>query len=156
MAFLRAPRGLANTAASGPMRTQTAGLTRVLSDAAICEYRLVTLAEELPITESCEMADAILAETGIAPRVYCNRMLDLPASVPELPATNPAAPFVAAMARVAARQRDGLAALDELGQSRAGPVCRLPLIPTMDPNSLLEALADVLDDALDEAPGNTA
>lgn len=147
MALLRAPRGLAQTAASGPMHSQSVGLTRLLSDAAICEYRLVTLAEELPIAEACEMAAGIHAETGVAPRVYCNRMLDLPARLPALPATNPAAPFVAAMARTAAHQREALAALDALGRSRAGPVCQLPLVPTLDAGAMLEALTDALDGA---------
>jgi hypothetical protein len=145
MALLRAPRGLAQTAASGPMHTQSVGLTRLLSDATICEYRLVTMAEELPIAEACEMAVGIHAETGIAPRLYCNRMLDLPARLPLLPATDPAALFLAGMARVARRQRDGLDALGELGGARAGPVCPLPLVPTLDAGRLLEALADALD-----------
>src|SRR3990167_6024026 len=147
MALLRAPRGLAQTAASGPMHSQSVGLTRLLSDAAICEYRLVTLAEELPIAEACEMAAGILAETGVAPRVYCNRMLDLAAWLPALPATDLAAPFVAAMVRIAAHPHEGLAALDALGRSRAGPVCRLPLVPTLDAGAMLEALTDALDAA---------
>jgi hypothetical protein len=144
MAFLRAPRGMAQTVSSGPMHTQSRELTALLSDAAICEYRLVTLAEELPISEACELAVDIHAETGIAPRVFCNRMISLPARLPTLPVSNPAALFVASMAQVAARQRDGLAALEALGGHRAGPVCRLPLLPTLDAGPLLEALADAL------------
>jgi len=145
MAMLRAPRGLSQTAASGPMHKQSIALTCLLSDAAICEYRLVTMAEELPIAEACEMAVEIRAETGIAPRVYCNRMIELPARLHVPPATDPAAPFVASMARLAARQRHGLAALEGLGRSRTGEVCRLPLVPTLDAAPLLEALADALD-----------
>jgi hypothetical protein len=91
------------------------------------------------------MAAAIRAETGIAPRVYCNRMIDLPARFRVPSATDPAAAFVASMARVAARQRDGLATLDELGRDRAGPVCQLPLVPTLDAGAMLDALADTLD-----------
>lgn len=153
MALLRAPRGLAQTATAGPMHTQSVALTRLLSDPAICEYRLVTLAEELPVAEACEMAAGIHAETGIAPHVYCNRMQDLPASFKDLPATNPAAPFVVAMARVATRQRDGLAALDALGSHRTGQVWQLPLVATLDAVALLESLADALDVALDAGPG---
>lgn len=144
MALLRAPRGLSQTASSGPMHTQSIGLTRLLSDAAICEYRLVTLAEELPIAEACEMAVEIHAETGMAPRVVCNRMIDLPNELPVLAAADAAAPFVAGMTRVAMRQREGQAALDGLGHHRMGPVCRLPLVPTADAAILLEALADAL------------
>lgn len=145
MAMLRAPRGLAQTAASGPMHTQSIALTRLLSDAAICEYRLVTLAEELPIAEACEMAGEILAETGMAPRVICNRLLGLPTRFKPLRASHPSAAFVAAMAHTAARQHDSLVALDALGRSRAGPVCQLPLVPTLDARRLLDVLADALD-----------
>ena len=146
MAFLRAPRGMADTVSSGPMHTQSKELAALLSDTTICEYRLVTLAEELPISEACELASDIHAETGIAPGVYCNRMIALPARLPALPASNPAAPFVASLAKVAARQRDGLAALDGLGRHRAGPVRRLPFLPTLDVGPMLEALADALQD----------
>lgn len=145
LALMRAPRGLAQTAASGPMHTQSVGLTRLLSDAAVCEYRLVTLAEELPIAEACEMAVEIHAETGIAPRMYCNRTIGLPSELPVLPASDAAAPFVAGMARVATRQREGMAALNDLGHHRMGPVCRLPLVPVLEAAALLEALADALD-----------
>ncbi len=74
-----------------------------------------------------------------------NRMIGLPVRILVPPATDPSAPFLATMARVAARQREGLGALDELGRSRAGKVCQLPLVPTLDAAPLLEALADALD-----------
>lgn len=145
MALLRAPRGLAETAASGPMHTHTTEMTRLLSHPDICEYRLVTLAEEMPISEACEMAGQIRAETGIAPKVYCNRLLDLPESLPALAENDPAAPFVAQMRRIAQRQTQSLNALKRLGTDRAGPVRRLPLIPTVDAEALLDGLADALD-----------
>ena len=145
-ALLRAPRGLAQTATSGAMHKHTTAMTRLLGDAALCEYRLVTLAEEMPIAEACEMARVIREETGLAPGLYCNRLIDLPARLPSLAADDPAAAFVAQMARVAQRQRDSLAALTELGSDRAGPVHRLPLIPTTDADLLLEGLADALGD----------
>jgi hypothetical protein len=146
MALLRAPRGIAQTAASGPMHRHTAAMTALLSEPAICEYRLVTLAEEMPTTEACEMARDLRAETGIAPRIYCNRLIDLPAHLPPWPAQDPAAAFVRHMACIAARQRESLRALEALGDARDGPVRQLPLIPQTDAQRLLEALADALDD----------
>lgn len=145
MALLRAPRGLAQTSASGPMHAQSVGLTRLLSDSTLCEYRLVTLAEELPISEACEMAADILSETGIAPRVYCNRLIDVTDPLPVLEGTDPAAAFVTYLARVATRQRSALKALDELGSNRQGPVFKLPLVPASESFAMLEALADELD-----------
>jgi hypothetical protein len=145
MALLRAPRGISKTAASGQMHRHTADITAMLSDPAICEYRLVTLAEEMPTVEACEMARDMHAETGIAPRIYCNRLIDLPPHLPAWPADDPAAPFIGHMARIAARQRESLRALQALGDAHDGPVRRLPLIPVTDPQRLLEALADALD-----------
>jgi len=145
MALLRAPRGLSQTATSGPMHRQTAGMSELLADATICEYRLVTLAEELPTAEACEMARDLRAETGIAPHIYCNRLIDLPPRLPAWPADDPAAPFVQHMARIAARQRESLAALQALGAERNGPVRHLPLIPVNDAQRLLQAMADALD-----------
>jgi hypothetical protein len=152
MALLRAPRGLAQTATAGPMRANTIATTKLLSDPAICEYRLVTLAEEMPIAEACEMAVAMCQETGIAPRIYCNRLLDLPARLPSVPTDDPAAPFVHNMARIAVRQRRSLAALAALERHRSGPVRKLPLVPTSDPRPMLETLADTLDAESEVSP----
>lgn len=145
MALLRAPRGISQTAATGQMHRHTAEITAMLSDPAICEYRLVTLAEEMPTVEACEMARDMRAETGIAPRIYCNRLIDLPPRLPAWPADDPAAPFIGHMARIAARQRESLRALQALGDDHDGPVRRLPLIPVTDAQRLLQALADALD-----------
>jgi Anion-transporting ATPase len=145
MALLRAPRGISQTAASGPMRRHTVAMTALLSEPAICEYRLVTLAEEMPTAEACEMARDLHAETGIAPRIYCNRLIDLPPHLPAWPAGDPAEAFVRHMACVAARQRESLRALQALSEERDGPVHQLPLLPLTDAQRLLEALADALD-----------
>jgi hypothetical protein len=126
------------------MRRHTVAMTALLSEPAICEYRLVTLAEEMPTAEACEMARDLRAETGIAPRIYCNRLIDLPPRLPAWPVEDPAAAFVQHMACVAARQRESLRALQALGDARDGPVRQLPLIPVTDAQRLLEALADAL------------
>ncbi|MBP6777728.1 MAG: hypothetical protein KA151_10795 [Piscinibacter sp.] len=145
MALLRAPRGLSNTVASGAMHRHTSEMSKLLADPAICAYRIVTMAEEMPISEACEMAGAIRAETGLAADIICNRLIDLPPRLPPLAREDPGAPFVAQMARVARRQRDSLAALEALGADRAGSVRRLPLVPTTDARRLTEALADALE-----------
>lgn len=144
LALLRAPRGLSGTVASGAMHRHTSAMSRVLADPAICEYRLVTLAEEMPVTEARELACAIRQETGLAPQLYCNRLLALPEALPAPAADDAAAPFLRQMARIAQRQRTSLAALDALGEDCAGPALRLPFVPTTDPLRLLEALVDAL------------
>lgn len=147
MAMLRAPVGLAATAAEGALHRHAQTTARLLADPALCEYRIVTLAEEMTVTEACEMAQALQAELGIAPRLLCNRLIELPETLPTLPPADPAAPFVDHMQRVAQRQRESLAALEGLGAARRGPVIGLPLVPSTSPDQVLQAMADTLDAA---------
>ena len=147
MALLRAPRGMAQTASSGPMHKHSSIMAKLLADPDICEYRLVTLAEEVPVSEACEMAADLHAETGIAARVYCNRLLDLPAVIPAVARQDAAHDFVTQMRRIQKRQRDSLSILEQLGSLRQGAVQGLPLITDTDPGILLEQLADALDAA---------
>ena len=144
MAFLRAPRGLADSATSGMMYRQARSIVELLSDPAVCAYRLVTLAEEMPISEACEMAAELRAETTIAPTLYCNRLLTLPRALPALTAGDVAAPYVAHLRQIAQRQTRALAKLDALGDDKAGPVQRLPLVPTDDAAALVDTLAAAL------------
>jgi anion-transporting ArsA/GET3 family ATPase len=140
MALLRAPRGMAQTATSGPMYKHSTIMARMLADPQICEYRLVTLAEEMPVTEACEMAVELQAETGIAPRLYCNRLLELPASIPAADRHDPAHDFVTQMRRIDRLQKTSMSRLEALG-----PVQRLPMVTRLETAYLLEQLADALD-----------
>lgn len=145
MALLRAPRGLAATASSGPIHRQSLEIIELLHDPAVCEYRLVTLAEELPVAEACEMATDLCAETGIAPTILCNRMLDLPSRPPAVAPGTPAAPFLMHLASIARRQKRSLTKLSALGKNCSGEIRSLPLILSMDPLYLAEQLADALE-----------
>lgn len=140
MTLLRAPRGFAAIAANGSLHRQSRAITKILSDASLCEYRLVTLAEEMPITEACEMAVNIQAETGIQPAIYCNRML----SIPDAPPSQRCAPeslFEVQMQRIRERQ---ISSLERLAQSGGGRVSALPMVPLVHVNTMLERLADAL------------
>jgi len=145
MALLRAPRGLAATSGRGPIHDQSKGIRDLLCDPSICDYRLVTLAEEMPVAEACEMAADLRAETGIAPTVYCNRMLELPARLPKVADDSLAAPFVHHLAELQRRQKRSLTRLSALGADIAGPVRTLPLIPSTDPLVLIERLGEAMD-----------
>ncbi len=145
MALLRAPRGMAQTASSGPMYKHSSIMAQMLADPQLCEYRLVTLAEEMPVTEACEMAVDLQAEVGIAPRLYCNRLLQLPKRIPAVAKSDPAHDFVAQMRRIDRRQKHSLARLQTLCGAGVGPVHCLPMLTNADVSQLLEKLADVLD-----------
>ncbi len=140
MTLLRAPRGFAAIAANGSLHRQSRAITKILSNPEVCEYRLVTLAEEMPVTEACEMVASIHAETGIYPTIYCNRMLNIPEwhrSQNQVQESS----FEDQMQRMAMRQ---ISSLDRLEKSGARAVHTLPMVPLIHVNTLLDRLADGL------------
>ena len=141
MTLLRAPRGLSSTAAGGPLHRQTQAITKLLADPKVCEYRMVTLAEEMPVSEACEMFVDIHRETGQQPKLYCNRMLDI-GPLPAAQAFSRAGPFLDQMQRIATRQH---ASMERLAQTGARVVHPLPLVPTLHVDAMLEQLADALE-----------
>lgn len=74
MALLRAPRGLGEAIRFGPMAEQTATMLNTIRDSNHCQYVVVTLPEELPAVEADELYRDIVAEVGIAPQIYCNKL----------------------------------------------------------------------------------
>lgn len=141
MTLLRAPRGLSATAAGGPLHRQTQAITRLLSDPKVCEYRMVTLAEEMPVSEACEMFADIESETGLQPSLYCNRMLDLP-PVPSGQGFVNAGTFLDQLQSIKTRQA---ASMTRLQQTGATQVYTLPMLPILAVDAMLERLADALD-----------
>ena len=140
MTLLRAPRGFAAIAANGSLHRQSRAITQILSDSAVCEYRLVTLAEEMPVTEACEMAVNLHAETGIKPSVYCNRMLKIP-PLPLHTSHGVEAVFIDQMQRIAERQDASLVRLANCG---ARAVYSLPMVPLLNANAMLDQLSAAL------------
>ncbi len=63
--FLMAPRGLARTAASGPVRHQADLALELLADHARCQVTLVTTPEEGPVSEVIETGFTLEDEVGV-------------------------------------------------------------------------------------------
>ncbi len=63
--FLMAPRGLARTTASGPVRHQADLALELLADEARCQVALVTLPEEGPVSEVIETGFTLEDEVGV-------------------------------------------------------------------------------------------
>lgn len=144
MTLLRAPRGLAEAVASGPMGRQSRAIVDQLRDPAITEYRLVTLPEELPVAEACELAAAIHEEVGMAPRLYCNKLVRVPPELKraKIDAGDAAYPFALRMRRTVARQTGSL---QRLRAARHAGLTELPFVTSLDPLAVLNELADALD-----------
>ena len=75
--FLRAPVTIAELVPGGKVRAQADMMRDMLANEAITEMVLVTLAEELPTTETMETLEWLESEKVVAPpRLVANRILD--------------------------------------------------------------------------------
>src|SRR5918997_3712076 len=73
LTFLAAPMGLANMVSVGPLRRQSDWLVEMLRDPKRTRVHLVTLAEEMPVSETIATFDALQARIGIdAGTVFAN------------------------------------------------------------------------------------
>ncbi len=113
LALLRAPRGIHEAVPAGPVGRQTGTILEVLQDPKKCRFVIVTLAQELPVSEALELHAAVTAETGQSARIVCNR-LQPTVSGSELkraaanPCTTAAATFANRMQAVQERQSEWL------------------------------------------------
>lgn len=81
--FLRSPRALADSIASGRIRRQADEVMSVLGDHDRCRVVLVTLAEETPVNETIETAFTLEDDVGVAlTPIVVNAVLDVPPAVP--------------------------------------------------------------------------
>jgi anion-transporting ArsA/GET3 family ATPase len=63
--FLTSARGLLDSARGGPLRAQAAEVAEMLADPARCRVLLVTLPEELPVSETVEAAFQLEDRAGV-------------------------------------------------------------------------------------------
>jgi anion-transporting ArsA/GET3 family ATPase len=107
LALLRAPVGMGELIATGPMGEQSRSIQRVLSNPEITEYQVVTLLEELPISETLELCAELKKDFNVTPKIVANKYfaLDgpLPANLPQ-----DFSPVVNYLAGLAQRSATGL------------------------------------------------
>ncbi|MDQ3983313.1 MAG: ArsA family ATPase [Actinomycetota bacterium] len=73
LTFLSAPMGLADAVRLGPVKRQSDWLVQMLQDPKRTRVHLVTLPEEMPVSETLETAEALSARVGInAGAVFAN------------------------------------------------------------------------------------
>ena len=65
LTFLSAPMGLADAVRLGPVKRQSDWLVQMLQDPARTRVHLVTLPEEMPVSETLETAEALQERVGI-------------------------------------------------------------------------------------------
>ncbi len=73
LTFLSAPMGLSDALRLGPVRRQSDWLVEMLRDPKRSRVHLVTLAEEMPVSETLETAEALRTKVGLDPgAVFAN------------------------------------------------------------------------------------
>ena len=84
MALLRAPIGMGEMIQAGPMGEQSRKIIEVLKNKKLCEYFIVTLPEELPVSETEELSCSLIDTVGQSSRIICNRVYPQPLPSNEL------------------------------------------------------------------------
>lgn len=74
LSLLRAPAALNEAIPFGPMGEQSKGIDSCIRNPEFTEVHVVTIAEELPITESIELCLQLKKEFGINPKMYLNKI----------------------------------------------------------------------------------
>jgi anion-transporting ArsA/GET3 family ATPase len=164
--FLTSARGMVDAARGGPLRTQAQDVVELLSDPVRCRVILVTLPEELPVSETIESAYTLEDKAGVqlGPVIVnaCDPEpsgLDRPAAevVADAGLGADAAPPAHVAALEAAREfrlaRHGVSAEQLERLRRELPLPHL-LVPTVGEEQIGPAETQVLADALAEAVGS--
>jgi anion-transporting ArsA/GET3 family ATPase len=124
--FLTSARGMVDAARGGPLRTQAQGVVELLSDPSRCRVLLVTMPEELPVSETIETAYTLEDKAGVQlGPVIVNACDPEPVGL-----DRPAAEVVAAAARAAG-------AAEEVGTAGvAGAVAEEAEVESISPEHL--------------------
>jgi anion-transporting ArsA/GET3 family ATPase len=84
LALLRAPGGIRQVLRRGPLADRATAIERMLLDDKRCAFVCVTVPEELPVTESSELLDALRSLRAPLGPVVVNSLLLPPAPLPKL------------------------------------------------------------------------
>jgi anion-transporting ArsA/GET3 family ATPase len=133
LALLRAPSGMAEAVRFGPMGEQCRAIKQVICDPKICNYWVVSIAEELPVTEALELSAGIEKIVGLKPKQILNRWLSFDSNK-----TEGSVDFLNYLQRIEKQQ---VSAISEL---TGYPVKKLPQVFEVDAWKVVEALSNQL------------
>ncbi len=76
LALLRAPLGMSKAVRFGPMSEQSRSIHEIICSAAQSHYYVVSLPEELPVTEALELSKSLESQVGFRPIQILNHVLE--------------------------------------------------------------------------------
>lgn len=74
-ALLEAPKGMAQAVQFGPMGEQSRSIDACIRNEDLCQYHIVTLPEELPVTEAMELRQTLKTEFSISANLIMNKLI---------------------------------------------------------------------------------
>lgn len=77
LALLRSPAALGEMIHTGPFGVESRKIIEVLLNPQCCDYTLVATPEPLPVQETKELQEALMAEFGIKAQVLVNKVLNI-------------------------------------------------------------------------------
>jgi anion-transporting ArsA/GET3 family ATPase len=83
LALLRAPKGMQDLFSAGPLAEQAKDINAVISNPELTHYVVVTLPEEMPVTETEELYRQLKNEFNAQVTLVCNKLLLPPLSKAE-------------------------------------------------------------------------
>lgn len=142
LSLLRAPMALTEIIPFGPMGEQSKKIDEYLRNPDFTEVHIVTLAEELPLTEGIELHQQLKAEFGINAHLYINKVYGLHADdLQSLPLESQNTLFSVIESESKARTK-----LQNLGIQ----FFELPLITSLNVETLIEKLSVRLKEVMGE------
>ncbi len=136
MSLFKAPAAMAEAIQFGPMGEQSRGIDQWIRDPDFTHIHIVTIAEELPITETIELYKEIQSEFKLKPHVYLNKLTGLEKADLE----NLKDDVREAMMTLIENEKN---AVEELNVNKIRFV-ELPLVASLDPDVLIEELSDLI------------
>ncbi|MBC7420423.1 MAG: arsenical pump-driving ATPase [Bdellovibrio sp.] len=137
LSLFRAPAAMAEAIQFGPMGEQSRGIDQWIRNPEFTHLHIVTLAEELPITEAIELYQTLKSEFGLVAHIYLNKMTGLTKS--DLEKLKPDVAEV-----MTALIENEKMAVKKLMDAKIKFI-ELPLINSLESNTLINELALVLE-----------
>jgi anion-transporting ArsA/GET3 family ATPase len=157
LALLQAPRGMMEAVKFGPMGQHCREMLAVIQNPKLTSYVVVTLLEELPVTETAEFLAALKREFGVRASVVANRVMPLPVEPAELESLahsgekmgdSGMAEFSRYLLAVGRRQNEMMEQLQAATEVNSSGVIRLvPQIFSQDPEVLVREVGEALRNA---------
>lgn len=143
MALLKAPIGMAELISAGPMGEQSRNISAVLSDPKHTQYLIVTLLEELPLSESLELRAELKKWVNADAHMLANQYFESGLSAEELSSlhANSKSGFADYIETLQDRSQRGIARL----QKEKLEAVKLPYVLQTESRQIIEALAKKVD-----------